>query len=430
MTKNNQVVKHHGLDAFLKGVQDKDIPNLILVFGEPYLIKKAIKSISMLLLGDDQVEYAQEILEGGFVSMGDIIEHVSTFSFLVPKKMVLIKNIPLFQFHQKTQEINFTSAELDLFVDYIGKGIPRNHYLVLTASTIDKRKKVYKAIQENGLIIDCSVAKGARKVDLDEQRAVLQSVAEQFISRAGKTLDNQAFHALVDLTGFNLDQFSQNLEKLITYAGKNQHITLADIKAVIKRERKDPVFNLTNALMDKDKKNAVFYLSSLLSEGYHPLQILKSFENQFRKLILVKCFAVKWYQENKLEFKKMNFNLFRQTVLPLIIRHDKDIRLEIDTHEKYLTEEGQILKKNKSTDLFLAPNPKNAYPVYQVFQKSDCFTLNELNQIILFLSDIDYKMKSSSFDEKTTLEGFIIAMCSKGGFAYDEKKHKNRRYHL
>jgi len=426
MATNN--VNYNQLNSFLKSVQAEDIPGSILIFGDPYLIKHAFKTLSSFLLGNDEdnKQFALDILEGGSVSMGDIIEQVSTFSFLVPKKIVAVKNAPLFQIKQGSQDISFSQSDLDHLTDFIGKGIPSNHSLIFTTNLIDKRKKIYKIIADKGLIIDCSVATGVRKSDIDEQRAVLQSIAGKILAASKKTLDNQTFHALVDLTGFNLDLFVQNIGKLIAYCGKREIISLADVKSVIIRDKKDPIFNLTNAFMAKDVKNSLFYLNSLFNEGFHPLQILKSFENQTRKLILVKCFTEQFFGNNTtINLKRINFNSFKQSVLPKIIDYDKQTKKDSERQDDYLIMKSSKTKKkkqtNKSTDLFLAPNPKNAYPVFQIFQKSENFSLNELNQALIFLSDLDYRLKSSSFDARTAIENFIINTCSKRGFVYVEK---------
>ncbi len=420
------LVKYNKLESFTGSVKEDDIPNLFLIHGESYLLTRAFKALSSFLVGNDKRQFALETLEGGLVTMGQIIEQVATFSFLVSKKIVAVKNIPLFQTLQSSAEISFSPSEIDHFINFIEKGIPANHFLILTTSLIDKRKKIYKAIQDKGLIIDCSVAAGARKADLDEQRAVLQNVSGMILSKYKKTIETQAFHALVDLTGFNLDLFSQNLEKLIAYSGKAKIITTADVKTVIVRDKKDPIFNLTNAFIAKDVKKALFYVNSLFNEGFHPLQILKSFENQIRKLLLVKCFTQEFYQNNtSISLKRINFNSFKQAVLPKIIAHDEQTKTTIDVQEEYWSSKSSKKKSNKSNDLFLAPNPKNAYPVFQVFQKSENFSLNELKQSLIFLSDLDYRLKSSSFDAKTAIESFIINTCSKGGFVYAEK-NKNR----
>ena len=422
MAQNKNSIKHNQLDSFLKSFQDNDMPGMILMYGDSYLLNQSLDTLSSFLLGTADKLFALETLEGGFVSMGDIIEQVSTFSFLVSKKIVVVKNAPLFQTRPGSQEIIFSSSDLDHLIDFIEKGFPTDHFLIFTTPLIDKRKKVYKVIADKGFVIDCSVATGSRKKDIDEQKAVLQSVARQILSKSNKSIETPAFHSLVELTGFNLDLFSQNMEKLIVFSGKRPAISLLDVKSVIIRDKKDPIFNLTNAFMAKDVEKALFYLNSLFNEGYHPLQMLKSFENQLRKLILVKCFTQDFYQTNKnLNLKQIHFNLFKQQVLPKITAHDEQTKIAIKEQEKYLSPKKSKKQKKTSNDLLLAPYPKNAYPVFQVFQKSENFSLNELNQALIFLGDLDYRLKSSSFDARTTIENFIINTCSKRGFVYVEK---------
>jgi DNA polymerase-3 subunit delta len=428
MAPTNTVIKYHQLGSFLNSVQPDAVPGLFLIYGEPYLIKQVFKTLSAFLLGADHTQFALETLEGGSVSMGDIIEQVSTFSFLVPKKIVVVKNMPLFQAPQGSQDISFSSSDIEHLAQFLDAGFPANHFLILTSPQIDKRKKIYKTLLDNGCIIDCAVATGVRKADTDEQKSVLQGVAGDILSAAEKTMDNQAFHALVEMTGFNLDLFSQNLEKLIVYSGKAKRISITDVKTVIIRDKKDPIFNLTNAVLDKNVSHSIVYLNSLFNDGFHPLQILKSFENQIRKLVLVKCFMQEVYQNTPVQLKKMNFNSFKQVVLPKIVQHDQLTKTASETQSEYLTNKTTKKKKAPPNDLLLAPNPKNPYPVFQIFQKAENFSLNELNQAVFFLSDLDYRLKSSSFDVKTKLESFIINICSKGEGVYAEKDKNSRHY--
>jgi len=416
----NKIIKYNKLELFLNSANNGDIPNLIFIHGEQYLLKQAQNLISSFLLGKNRDKFTLETLEGGSVTMGEIMEQVSTFSFFLSRKIVLVKNIPLFQTSAKGGEIIFSQSELDHFMDFIEKGIPENHFLILTTNSADKRKKVFKAISKIALIIDCQVATGSRKIDIDEQRAVFQAVSQKILSKENKILDPAAFICLVDLTGFDLELFSRNLEKLIIYAGSNPNITKTDVNAVIIRDKTDPIFNLTNALMEKNGKKSIFYFNSLLNKGFHLLQLLKALENQIRKLILVKSCTGEISRHKPVNIKQMNFNAFKLNTLPRIVEYDKITRQNYLESEQYFKNQDSK-KKSKQNDLLLAPNPKNAYPVFIIFQKAENFSGRELSQALIFLSDVDYKMKSSSFEAKTALENFIINICSKKGFTYAQK---------
>ena len=426
------LIRYDQLDRALDAFQKKgNPPGLFLIFGDAYLIKQSFQKLLNFLLGTDKKEFALETLEGGSVTMGDIIEAASTFSFLFSKKIVAVKNAPLFQSQHGPAEKTFSSSDLEHFTGFLDKeGLPPGHSLVLMTGTIDKRRKSYKALEEKGLIIDCSVAEGARKADQDEQEKIFQTVSDQILSKAGKTMGRQAFHLLMDLTGLDFERFAGNLEKLIVYSGNRSAISPEDVHAVVTRDKKDPMFKLTQAFMDKDIKETLFYLNSMFKDGAHPLQILKVFENQIRKLILAKCGIREITLKNKkLNPRHMNFNVFKQMVLPEILAYDKRIKAKIEAWKEFLGEKEVKGKTGSANDLLLASNPQNAYPVFQIFQKSENFSLNELQDALIFLSDLDYRLKSSSFDAKTAFESFIITICSKGGFVY-ANENQNRRHHF
>ncbi len=94
--------------------------------------------------------------------------------------------------------------------------------------------------------------------------------------------------------------------------------------AIIQRDKKDPIFSLTNALMEKNFSQSLFYLTSLRKDGFHPLQILKSFENIVRRMLLFKAFSSEFLENHpNIRMERMNFNGFKQQVMPAVIAHDQ-----------------------------------------------------------------------------------------------------------
>ena len=104
------LIKQNKLTAFFESVDA--VPGLVLIYGEPYLTKQAFKTLSSFLLGSDKNRFSIETLEGGSISMGEIIEQAATFSFLVSRKIVAVKNIALFQAGQGKQDICYTPSDL------------------------------------------------------------------------------------------------------------------------------------------------------------------------------------------------------------------------------------------------------------------------------------------------------------------------------
>jgi len=425
-------VKHTGLEKWMAQHADTPLPGCILLAGDDFLVQEGFKQLKAFLLEKEPGGSNLDVLNGRSTPMGDIIEQVTTFSFFPGKKIIAVKQCPVFSTKAGPGEILYSENDLSRLADLVQKGIPEENFLVMTTSFLDRRRKIYKILDTSGLIIDCTVAQGVRKADLDDQRSVLQNIAHKVLHQSGKTMDQAAFSTLADLTGFNPGLFAKNLEKLVAYSGNRPAVLQADVQAVIHRDKKDPIFSLTNALMEKNAGQALFYLSSLLTEGYHPLQILKSFENMVRRLVLVKAFADDFFAAHpEIRPDRMNFNTFKQKIMPAVIAHDNAVTKQIKAHQKMLT--GQLSSAGKKQgkkitippDLLLAPNPQSPYPVFQNFDKSVRFSLNELCCALIALGDLDFALKSSSMEAKVGIENFVIIFCKKGGWHHAAQNQNN-----
>jgi len=225
----------------------------------------------------------------------------------------------------------------------------------------------------------------------------------------------------MEQTGFNPELFAGNIEKLLAYTGTRDRITAGDVAAVVHRDKKDPIFSLTNAVMDKDIQKSITLLNALFSEGFHPLQILKTLENQIRKLLAIKLFLSELRKDapGLPPLGTMHFNGFKQVMMPRIQAWDKAAADTDKALEAALNPEPDSGKGKKAkaaaNDLLLAPNPKSAYPVFQNFQKSQHFSLNELTCAMMMLSDLDMQLKTSAVQAEIAIEFFIMTLCRKKG---------------
>ena len=299
----------------------------------------------------------------------------------------------------------------------IAKGFPRGNHLLITTDAVDRRRSLYKAVGEDGMIIDCSVPKGERKADRDIQDAVLSEHVKRFLTPRRKSMNRSAFQALCEMTGFNLGTFSHNLEMLADYVGGRADITAEDVQAVLTRSKKDPIYEFTNAVADRDRDQAFYFLRSLLEGGMHALQALSAIVNQVRKLLLAKGFTES--PSGAVWHRGCSYPQFQKSVIPAVVQHDRELMALLETWESDHAEpavEGPKKKKAKAklaTDLVLAKNPGNAFPVYQLIKKSDGFSRDELLRAIELLSETDSQLKSSALDARLILERLIRQICEK-----------------
>jgi len=318
------------------------------------------------------------------------------------------------------QENNYTipepADESAVLQKAIEKGFPRNNRLLITADMVDKRRSLYKAIKNQGIVIDCAVPKGDRRADRMAQEGVLLEKMTEILKPNNKEMDKGAYLALVDMTGFDLRTFCGSLEKLIHYVGKRNTITMEDVESVLERTKKDPIYDFTNAIADRHTEKSLFFLSSLLAAEFHPLQILSAIVNQIRRLILAKDFtkspqAKDWYAGAA-------YKLFQQNIMPSIVAYDRTMLETLEDWEDSGSntlddDQGKTEKKIKiKTDLLLARNPKNAYPVYQLLKKSEHYSKTELMAAFSYLNEADAQLKISAQNPKLILERLIFRICN------------------
>jgi len=293
------------------------------------------------------------------------------------------------------------------------KGFPQGHRLIVTVhNKVPKNLKLYKTFRDHGTVIDCNIPQGERRSDKVAQEAVLRQTLDELLVTADKKMTPGAFQYLCRFTGFDPRIFAQNVEKLIDYSGKRKEITEEDIHAVVKRTKTDPVFELTNAVADRNLSQSLFYAQALLDAKWHPLQILSALVNQIRKLLVAKSFASGSYGTSWV--RGMGYPQFQNTVMPAIVAHDKAARDESCAWQEITreTSSGQRKGKKAASPIALAVNPKSPYPVYQILLKSEKFSLQELTDAMLKLNQADLNLKSSGHDHTMVLKRLIVDICS------------------
>lgn len=316
-------------------------------------------------------------------------------------------NIPI-------KQIRDSAGDLKIAIE---KGFPDHHYLIITTDIVDPKKDLYKTILEKGIVVNCSVPKGDRKADKDIQLAVLTDRIQSILSSYHKKISSQAFQAMVDLIGFDLRNFVHSIEKLIHYIGNRPEITIKDVEAVLTRTKQDPLYELTNAVTDKNVADSLLYIGSLLSSGYYPLQLLTAIANQIRRLLIIKDFIQSPF--GNVWQPKMSYDQFQAAIMPALAEFEKSIlsilenwEQAVRTEEPIQKKKGQKKKSEIDTDILLIKNSKNPYPIYLSFMKAERFSKKELLGAMSAISQADMLMKSSGKTPRLVLEEVVFRICN------------------
>ena len=387
------------LGAILGDIKKGQASPCYLIYGdEEYLVKDAFdKIISLVLPGgssDLNLFYFDEENE----DVDSICESILTPPLIPGGKVVVVKNSSLF--HSKTilpdrtgkvvkklEDNQFEDMEQSkegprVLVDVLTSGIPESNCLILTANySVDRRKKLFKAISDVGVVLGFSRVKGERR-----QKKLLTDIAEELFAGKRKKLSAEAFWTLERKTGFNLREFRGALEKLITYTGDRSLIEEKDVEDVIGKTKEDSIFDLTTALAEKNIEKSLLTLKDLLDQGVHYLMILTMVTREIRLLLHAKIFI----RSERLAsfYPAMDYNRFRDTVYPEI--------------KEWTNQSG------KEKGGLASQHP---YVIYNALKNSGRFSYEELLKHLGALVDVDLALKTTGKNPKLAIERFFIDVC-------------------
>ena len=258
-------------------------------------------------------------------------------------------------------------------------GIPRNNILVLLAETVDKRKRLYRYIQENGVILDLSVDPGSSAAAKRDQDKIVQELLHSTLAKYNKDIDSQTIPVFLERVGFHPVAVVMEAEKLALYVGDRKVITREDVDAIIGRTREEALFELTEAVTSGKLEDGLLIIDHLQASGIHGLAILATLRNHIKKLLLVRSL-----QEVKSPAytKSLSFPVFQKSYLPRL-------------------KEG----REEWSSLLWKSHP---YGLFMLFQQAARFRCAELQGGLKELLTAEYRMKGSPVDSRLIMDSLLF----------------------
>ncbi|MCM4168280.1 putative protein YqeN [Arenibacter antarcticus] len=179
-------------------------PIYFLTGEEPYYIDKISEYIEKNVLSEEERGFNQVILYGKDVSVEDIVGNAKRYPMMAERQVVIIK------------EAQHLSRSIENLTSYADNPQPSTVLVICYKyNKLDKRKKLYKAINKTGVIFE-SKKLYENKV-ADWIRKVLKS--------RGYDISFKAANLLVEFLGTDLGKIDKELEKLCLVVPKGVEIT-------------------------------------------------------------------------------------------------------------------------------------------------------------------------------------------------------------
>ncbi|MGH7824750.1 MAG: DNA polymerase III subunit delta [Candidatus Binatia bacterium] len=254
----------------------------------------------------------------------------------------------------------------------LDQGLPPWVFLLLTASQIDRRTRLYKRFEETGVALYLGLE---RDRSGRVSRESLTEFINQRLGQAGKTIGLQAREMILVRAGEELRGVQQELEKLLLYVGGEPTISARDVEAIFTDQGAGWVFDLTRSIAHRDAVAALSHLGRLLAQGEHALKVLGTIASDIRKLL-----AARQLIDRELggRWKRgMTYQQFQRTVI---------------------AGEAPLLTRNPYAD-------------YICFQRAENFSLGDLRSFLAQIYDADLRLKSSGNQPRLVMEKLVLNMC-------------------
>lgn len=258
-----------------------------LVCGDQaYLRQQNRNRLRDALLGDgDRMNLA--LYSGMDVTAREVVEQAQTLPFFADRRVILLENSVFFS--------KKASVESDALADFIPQ-IPPTASLVFVEESPDKRKKLYKAIQKHGFILNCE--------DISPQ--ALGRWTAGLFRKAGLAIDGPALDFFLETVGEDMMNISSEAEKLIGYClgggrsalkvaseGDSEgnaavYVTPKDIAAICSPLLRDRVFEMVGAVSRRQKDRALSIYMELVAVRTPHQVILTLLQREFSRLLQIR----------------------------------------------------------------------------------------------------------------------------------------------
>lgn len=255
--------ENENMRNILEDIKNNSYKKVYLLYGEENYLKKQYKEkITKAICGDDTMNYSY--FDGKNSNIKEIIATAETLPFFAEKRLIVMENT------------GFLKNSNDELAEYI-KIIPETTTMVFVEAETDKRNKVYKAIKENGYICEM-------------QRQNIQSLEKWIagiLTSNNKKITEATLVTFIEKVGQDMDNISNELEKLICYMGEREIVGIEDVEAVCTEQITSKIFDMIDALGNKNRTRALDIYYDLIANKEAPLMILYMISRQFNIMLQV-----------------------------------------------------------------------------------------------------------------------------------------------
>ena len=257
------MAKLHAIDYLAQSDKYPPRPVCVAYGDDLFLRRQVLLRLRHAVLGEDQGDFSLTTFEGPTAELRNVVAELDTMAMFGAQRLVVVEEAD-----------EFVSRYREALEAYVAKP-GRGGVLLLDVKSWPATTRLYKAIDAQGLAVDCSAPPAARLVrwlgDWAKQAHKVQ-------------LSPGAAEMLVELVEPELGLLDQELAKLALLAGGDKKITPDVVQKYVGSWRAKTTWEMLDLALDGKVPEALRQIDRLLASGEVPIGLLGQISSSLRRL--------------------------------------------------------------------------------------------------------------------------------------------------
>ena len=312
-----------------------------------------ISSSSFHLVEDEIKKIVKDnpyaVFDLNYQLLDDILEEANYFSLFDEKKIMVVKNANMFcTARKKEEEIETTSKKDDKLIKYLENPNPNTIIIFTVNNKAASNKKIVKLINDRYKYIRIE----------DLKASEIYAKLDKILKEDGYKSSKDVLYYIINNSMNNYDLAFNEIEKIKLFYGGGCEIKQNDVTNIISNTIEDNNFKFVDAVLARNIKDSFKIYDDLMRQKIEPIMLLAMLAKEYRNILL---------------YKK--------------------------------------LENTSKSDLMKALDFKYDFQLDKVINNSYNYSVNTLEDYLVYLADLDYKIKTGKISNKRALELFILYCC-------------------
>ena len=281
------------------------------------------------------------------VLIDDVLEEASYFSLFDDIKYMVCKNANMFAASKKSSSEETTSKKDNNLLKYLEEPNPNTVLIFTLNGKADSKKKIVKVIKDKDGLIEIP----------DLKPKDMFNKINDLLKKDHYKIDSDTLYYIINNSLNNYDLIINEIDKIKLYYQDKKDIKYEDVINIVSKNLEDNNFKFVEVVMNKNIKEAFKMYDDLMIQKVEPIMLMIMIAKEIRNTLLV----------------KMMKNRSRSEMMK-ILGYNYDFQLD------------------------------------KILSYTRLYKTKELEDYLILISDLDYKIKRGKITSKLALQMLIMQL--------------------